>query len=157
MGAGCQIESGPGGIRVRAVWVFRSKKGVRSVYRGWSDNEFHPKTLIMKVSRWFYFADMVRWAPPMCRSILQKTFVQKVRGQFQPCTSAQTNPTPDETLTLTITLLGARGRHEVGRGSHAAPPRVLVFFPKNPGGPKGQPRPIKPAYCTIFCAGCSCT
>ena len=48
-----------------------------------------------------------------------KNFVQKVCGQFQPCTSAQTNPTTDETLTLTLTLTlwGARGRQGQARGS----------------------------------------
>ena len=42
---------------------------------------------------------------------------RRVCGQFQPCTSAQTNPTPD--VTLTLTLWEARGRHEVGRGGPA--------------------------------------
>ena len=48
-------------------------------------------------------------------------------GQLQPCTSAQTNPTPDVTLPLTLTLTltltpwGARDRHEVGRGKSCHP------------------------------------
>ena len=44
----------------------------------------------------------------MCRSA--QFFVQDVCGHFEPCTSAQTNPTPDLTLTLTPTLWEARDR-----------------------------------------------
>ena len=47
-------------------------------------------------------------------------FQPVVSGQFQPCTSARTNPTPD--LTPTPTLWGL----EVGRGSRASPPRVSL-------------------------------
>ena len=52
----------------------------------------------------------------------------------QPCTSAQINPAPDLTLTLTLTLTstltpwGARGRHEVGRGSPAIHTSLMNFI-----------------------------
>ena len=52
-----------------------------------------------------------------------QNFVQKVSRDFQPCTSAHTNPTPGLTLTLklarTPTLWGARGRQGQSRGSAA--------------------------------------
>ena len=46
-----------------------------------------------------------------------QNFVQEVCRRFQPCTWAQTNPTPGLTLTLTIALWGARGRQGQSRGS----------------------------------------
>lgn len=65
-------------------------------------------------------------APLKCRSAQND-----VCGQFQPCTSAQTNPTPDLSLSLTPTLTptfrGARGRHEVGRGSPARHTSLMNF------------------------------
>ena len=63
---------------------------------------------------------------PMTPTYLHGTFgsrwlpyVQDMRRQFQPCTSAQTNPTPCLTLTLTPTLWGTRGRQGQSRGSAA--------------------------------------
>ena len=70
-----------------------------------------------------------------------QNFVQDVCGQFQPCTSAQTNPTPDLSLTLTLTLTpkptlwGARGRQGQPRGSAACFGGV---FPKDSGGRKAS-------------------
>ena len=64
-------------------------------------------------------------SPPMCWSAQNDVF-----GQFQPCTSsAQTNPTPVLTLTLypTRSLWGARGWHEVGRGSPAIYTSLMIF------------------------------
>jgi len=64
-----------------------------------------------------------------------KNFVLEACDQFQPCTSAQTNPTPEVTLTLSRTrtrtpiLWGARGRQGQSRGS-------VAFFPKKNGRPK---------------------
>ena len=43
-----------------------------------------------------------------------QNFVQDVCHQVQPCTSAQTNPTPG--LTLSLALWGARGRQGQSRG-----------------------------------------
>ena len=49
-------------------------------------------------------------------------------GQFQPCASAQTRPTPNLTLiTRTPTLWGARGRHAAGRGSPAMHSSLMNF------------------------------
>ena len=45
-------------------------------------------------------------------------------GQFQSCTSAQTNPTPDATLTV----WGARGRQEVSTGSPAIQTLLVTNF-----------------------------
>ena len=53
-----------------------------------------------------------------------QNFVQDVCGQFLPCTSAQTNPTPG----LTQTLWGARGRQGQPRGSSAC---FGCVFPTN--------------------------
>ena len=79
-------------------------------------------------------------APHMCKSILQRNFVQEVCGQFRPCTSAQTKPTPDVTLTLTLTLTptpwGARGRLGQSRGSAAC--FGGVFFPKKRAAQKAS-------------------
>ena len=70
------------------------------------------------------------------------SFVQGVFRQFQPGTSAQTNPTPGLTLTLThtltptltLTLWGGRGRHGQSRGSAACFGGALKK--KTPGGRK---------------------
>ena len=88
-------------------------------------------------------------ARAMCSCILYQTlcrapahpapnFVQGVRRHFQPRTWTQTSPTPGLTLTLTLTPTLALTRTlnptfwgglEVGsRGSHAAPPVLVVFF-----------------------------
>ena len=86
-------------------------------------------------------------ARPHCRRYLQTTlnFCRTLCGQFQLFTSAQTNPT--------LTLWGARGR-QGHRGSRAAPPRVLVgVFPKKPGRPKSQSRPIRLVSCRKLFAG----
>ena len=65
--------------------------------------------------------------------------LQDVCGQFQACTSAQTNQTPDLTLTRTPTLWGARIRQGPSHGS--GPPRILVaFFTKKLLGVQDQPR-----------------
>lgn len=52
-------------------------------------------------------------------------FVQDVCSQFELCTSAQNIPTPELSRTPPPTLW-AFGELEVDRGSHAAPPHVLV-------------------------------
>ena len=76
----------------------------------------------------------------MCRTSRHKTLCRTCVVNFQPCTSAQTNSTPDVTLTLTLTLAQPFGGLEVVRGSHAAPPRVVVAFfqQKTPGGRKAS-------------------
>ena len=100
-----------------------------------------------------------RRALVMCRTSRHKTLCRTCVVNFQPCTSAQTNSTPDVTLTLTLTLSptlwGARGRQGQPRGSAAC--CGGVFPTKNSGRPKSQPRPIRPASCTKFCAGQPCT
>ena len=95
------------------------------------------KTLGRSVLRKKLCRSVLHFVQGLCGSVLQKTLcrsvlhVHDVCRHFQPCRSAQTNPTPGLTLTLTPTLL---------RGSHAAPPHVLVaFFQNTSGRPKGQP------------------
>ena len=60
-------------------------------------------------------------------------FVQDVCRQFQPCTSAQTNPTPGltRTLTLTRTLGGSRSAGAVTRLRHVF---CWRFAPKRTSG-----------------------
>ena len=59
---------------------------------------------------------------------------------IQPCTWAQTNPTPGPSLPLTPALWGLGGLRSAGAGTRL--PRVLWFFQKNAG------RPRDPAYLT---------
>ena len=74
-------------------------------------------------------------------------------GQLHLFTSAQTNPTPDITLTKPRPFGGqARGRQGQLRGSAC----FGGVFPKKNGRPKTQSRPIKPASCRKLFAGNSC-
>ena len=97
-------------------------------------------------------------ARPVCTSYRQITSRRTLCDQLQPFTSAQTNPTPDLTLPLPLTLITTFGGLEVGRGSRAAPPpRVLVaLFQKESVGPKTQSRPVRSASCRRSFGGSSC-
>ena len=75
-------------------------------------------------------------------------FVQDVHVQFQPCTSAQTNPTPDITLAPTSTLVeGSRSARAVTRLR-----RVFWwrFSLNSLGRSKGQPRPASTKKTSIL-------
>lgn len=76
-----------------------------------------------------------------------------VSGQFN--LARRSRPTRPQTYNPNPNRFGGL---EVGRGSHVAPPKVLVAFSqRNSVRLKGQPRPIIPAPCSKFCANQSCT
>ena len=77
-----------------------------------------------------------------------RTFCRALCGQFQPFTSAQTNPTPDLTLTLTLTLWGAGSRSARGRQGQSRRSAACFggVFPGKPARrPKTQSRPVRPS------------
>ena len=61
-------------------------------------------------------------ARKMCRSYPKITSCRTLCGQFKLSKCARTNPIPD------LTLTPIRGGLEVGRGSRAVPPRVVVYI-----------------------------
>ena len=63
---------------------------------------------------------------PHLQELHGNNFMRELCGQLHHFTSAQTNPTPDISLTLTLTQ--CFGGLEVDRGSRATPPRVFVAF-----------------------------
>ena len=85
---------------------------------------------------------------PTWRSYLRAASCRSLFTQVQRSPSAQTNPTPDitltSTLTLTPTLWGAQGRHGQSRGFAACFGGVST---KKSRWPKAQSRPIRPAPC----------
>ena len=84
---------------------------------------------------------MLRRGSRYVQERLAQKIVMDVCRQFQPCTSAETNPTLTLTLTLartrTRTLWGARGRQGQSRGSAACVGGV--FSLENAGRPKDPP------------------
>ena len=99
------------------------------------------------------------------KTFLQDTAVWPLCGQFEPFTSAQTNPTPDltptPTLPLTLTLTSTstlsltNGRQGQGQSCGSAACFGGAFL-KKPGRPKTQPRAARPASCRKFFAARAC-
>lgn len=71
---------------------------------------------------------------PSCAGAVRAKPCADVYDQSQLCSSAQPNPTLELTLTLALSLWGARGRQEQPRGSAAC--FGGVFPKKLPGGRK---------------------
>ena len=97
-------------------------------------------------------------ARPICRSFAGAAANNFLQDAVWPISTFHVGPDqPDPrpiTLTLTLTpiLWGARGRQGPSRGS------AVCFggFPKKPGHPKTQSRPIRLAPCRKLFAGSSC-
>ena len=86
---------------------------------------------------------------PHLQELHGNNFMPELCGQLHHFTSAQTNPTPDVTLTVTPTLSG-------GSRSAGAVACFDGVFPSNPRRSKTQSRPRRPASCMKLFAGSPC-